>query len=319
LRDDPAICEKPMMTAHGSRELLKRATERLARAGISQPLFEAQLLLGHCLGVERHLLAIDDRPVSEDQIRRFNTLIQRRLGREPMAYIIGTKEFWSLDFKVGPGVLVPRPETETLVEAVLGRFERSFNGRILDLGCGSGILSVVLAREFPGAKVVAVDRSATALDFTAANCRRHGVCDRVSLIRGDWCEPLAGPFDVVVANPPYVAEEDRDTLEPELSFEPETALFAGQCGLRDIERILESLAVVLAPQAYVFMEIGFGQSSRVLEFARGCGWCRRAEVVSDLAGVPRVLVAEGGEVKSEKGRKTEGGMKNGQTGNRGRS
>ncbi len=275
-----------------SDSLIATAAASLARAGIDQPLFEAQLLLSHCLGVDRHLMALEPLSLDDERIAGFELLLKRRLDREPMAYILGVKEFWSLDFKVGPGVLVPRPETETLVEAVLARHDRGFAGIILDLGCGSGILSVVLAREFPAATVVAVDCSEAALGFAAVNCRRHGVSDRVTLVRGDWGTALDRVFDLVVANPPYVAEKDRDTLAPELFYEPEIALFSGVAGFDDIRLILDSLNRILAASGDFFMEIGFSQAEMVLGMVRGRQWCAAAAVVSDLAGIPRVLVGK---------------------------
>jgi len=270
--------------------IIKDAARLLAAAGIDEPIFEAQLLLAHCLGVERHLLAVDPRPVDNSSLEIFTARLNRRAAREPMAYILGGREFWSLDFVVGPGVLVPRPETETLVEAVLDRYDRSFAGRILDLGCGSGILSVVLAREFPIARVTALDRSATALKFTAENCRRHQVRERVDLVRGDWGASLKGNFNLVVANPPYVEEGERATLAPELSHEPEGALFSGEDGLDDIRVILSSLAVLLAPGGDLFMEIGHRQAAAVRAIVDDLGFFVECVSVRDLAGIERVIV-----------------------------
>jgi len=275
-----------------STALMKDAAAALARAGIEEPMLEAQVMLAHCLTVERHLLAVDPRPVDDEVAAGFWRMVERRRAREPLAYIIGNKEFWSLDFAVGPGVLIPRPETETVVEEALLWAGRDFSGRVLDLGCGSGALAVVLARELPAATVVAVDRSPDALAYCVRNAARHGVAGRVLPVLADWCEAFGCRFPLVVANPPYVDRADAPDLAPELAYEPDGALFSGNRGLADAERILAAMGRVLAPGGCLFMEIGCGQDEAVLRMAMGCGWCASARVARDLAGIGRVLVAE---------------------------
>ncbi len=212
-------------------ELLQWTTGYFAERGIGTPRLDAECLLAHALGTERLRLYLDfEKPASPAERARYRDLVKRRAEeRIPVALLTGSKEFWSLPLEVTPEVLVPRPDTETLVEATL----QALRGRegpleILDLGTGSGAIALALARELPRARVVAVDRSAAALAVAARNAERLELASRLDLLHGDLFEPVAGRrFDAVVSNPPYLAEGERGALEPELAHEPKEALFAG--------------------------------------------------------------------------------------------
>jgi len=207
-----------------------------------------------------------------------------------MAYILGEREFWSLPLFVGPGVLVPRPETETLVEAALEAFpDRRVPLGILDLGTGSGCLLLALLREYPNASGVGVDRSAEALAHATLNARRHGLADRAHLVHGDWGRGLAGPFELIVANPPYVASGELTELAPEVArYEPRAALDGGADGLDAYRAILPDLPRLLAPAGVACLEIGAGQATALAALAEVAGF--RVAVRPDLAGIPRCLV-----------------------------
>ncbi len=225
---------------------------------------------------------------------RFLTALARRLRREPLAYILGEWEFWSLPFFVTKAVLIPRPETELLVEQALNFASLSSHSplRILDLGTGSGILAVVLAKELPAAKLIAVDRSPAALAIARRNVRRHGVADRISLVGSDWLKAFraAALFDLAVANPPYVVGRDLATLSPEVrDFEPRQALDGGERGLDDIIKLCHHLPAVLAPGALLLLEIGWDQGEEVRRLFSVNPDYVQVEILSDLAGLPRVL------------------------------
>jgi len=272
-------------------QVLCAATRRLRAAGIEGARAEARLLLRHVTGLPPEDLVADrDRALEGEALARFEVLVARRAAREPMAYVLGEREFWSLPLSVGPGVLVPRPETETLVEAALEAFpDRTVPLRILDLGTGSGCLLLALLREYPNAVGVGVDRSAEALAHAARNARRHGLDGRALLVRGDWGRALAGPFALIVANPPYVASGELADLDPEVArHEPRAALDGGPDGLAAYRAILPDLGRLLAPAGVACLEIGAGQATALAALAEVAGF--RVAVRPDLAGIPRCLV-----------------------------
>ena len=267
------------------------ATRRLRAAGIEGARAEARLLLRHVTGLPREALVADrDRTLDAEALTRFESVVARRAAREPMAYISGEREFWSLRLAVGPGVLVPRPETETLVEAALEAFpDRRVPLRILDLGTGSGCLLLALLREYPNAVGVGVDRSAAALGHAARNARRHGLAGRALLVQGDWGRALAGPFELIVANPPYVASGELAALAPEIArYEPRAALDGGPDGLDAYRAILPDLPRLLAPGGVACLEIGAGQAATLSSLAATVGLAVGSR--ADLAGIPRCLV-----------------------------
>lgn len=273
--------------ARARAEILRAGAARLADAGLADPRLDAEVLLAHVLGLPRLSMLIDTtREVPGETARNFETLIARRATGEPVAYITGLREFWSLEFRVTPATLIPRPDSETLVEAVLRAFPQGAPSRVLDLGTGSGCLLLSVLHEFPGSFGIGVDRSFEAARVAADNAARLGLADRSAIVVGDWMESLSGPFDCILANPPYIGE--MEALSPEVAaFEPTTALFAGADGLNDYRRIIPDMGRILAPGGRVFLEIGYTQAEAVSQIAAGAGFL--SLVHQDLAGHPRCI------------------------------
>jgi release factor glutamine methyltransferase len=269
-------------------EALQAARARLAAAS-RNPRRDAEVLLAHVLRCDQAaLLTHPERllsPAESDQLENF---LKRRLASEPMQYITGSQEFFGLLFEVTPDVLIPRPETEHLVEAALEHIGREAV-RILDVGTGSGAIAVSLAHARPQSHVTAVDLSPAALEVARRNAQRHAVLDRVTFLQSNLLAALDGAdFDVVVSNPPYIAE--GEVLEPQVSnYEPHPALYAGPTGLEVYERLIPEARKVLKPGGWLLLEIGFGQQPAVEALLRG--W-RSVSVVHDLQGIPRVLQAQ---------------------------
>ena len=277
---------KPPPEAARVVDLLDAGQEHLT-GSVEQPRREAALLLGEVLGLaEAQLYARADEDVPEPAAVSYGQLIRRRADRVPIAYLLGRREFYGRDFAVDPRVLIPRPETEHLVEAALNRM--GDGARVLDVGTGSGCIAVTVALERPGSRVVATDLSPGALAVAAANCRRHGVGDRVRLVRTDLLAALRpGVFDVVVSNPPYIDVGEWPTLMPEIrDHEPPEALLAGD-GLDFFRRLLAAGGFLRAGQR-LLLEIGKGQLEAVREVAERGGF-EEEWVVADLAGIPRVV------------------------------
>ena len=263
------------------RRLLNWTRNWLGEKGVDQPRLSAELLLAHALGCQKIdlYMRFDEQPTAE-QTARFRELVKEAATLKPVAYLIGGKEFYSLEFEVTPDVLIPRPETEALVSRAV---ELAKGGRqpyrVLEMGTGSGCVAVAIAHYAPGAEVVATEISAAALAVATRNVKRHGVADRVSLVGADGLDlppevVPAGGFDLMVSNPPYVAESEWSRLDENVRrHEPRLALFAGQDGLRFHKMAAEGLAPLLSPRGVVLMEIGVGQETAVREvFARRGGW-----------------------------------------------
>jgi release factor glutamine methyltransferase len=264
---------------------------RLARAGIERARSEAWLLLSAATGRSRaELIAGAPAALSPAQEQRLAALAARRLAREPMAYILGEREFWSLPLQVGPAVLVPRPESETVVEAALAAVaDRTASLRILDLGTGSGCLLLALLSELPRATGLGVDRSPAALAVARSNAKALGLADRATFREGDWGGGIASRFEIIVSNPPYVAEADANSLAPEVrAFEPAEALLAGPDGLAAYRTLAPDCARLLAAGGVVCLEIGQGQGAAVAAILRRHG-LRLAGSRPDLAGIERCL------------------------------
>jgi release factor glutamine methyltransferase len=277
-------------------ELSNQAVSRLRQAGIPDAAIEAELLLRFQLDLDRVALFLLDRELSSEELERFESLLARRLSREPLSYITGEKEFWSLSFEVSPAVLIPRPETELLIEKTLSliKLPADFKGQILDLGTGSGVVPIVLALELPGAELVSVDLSLDALLLAARNVAQHGVGDRVTLLNGDWLEPLVvgTSFDFIISNPPYVASRVQSELQPELDFEPEVALYAGEDGMDAYHDLIPSCREYLKTGGHLLFEIGADQAEAVeAVFGRTAG-LELIDIVDDLSKLPRVVVAK---------------------------
>lgn len=269
------------------RAIVLRAAATLAAAGIDQPRLDAEVLLAEALGLPRLVMLVDlDVPVPDDVHARVDAWIARRTTAEPVAYIVGHREFWSLDFTVTPATLIPRPDSETLVQAAVDAWPRQTPLRVLDLGTGSGCLLLAVLHEFPRATGLGVDRSAAALAVAAGNARALGLEDRAAFAPGDWAAALDGPFDCILANPPYIATSEvlaRDVA----AHEPATALFAGPDGLDDYRRIVPDLPRLLAPAGRAFVEVGATQAAAVSALARSAGLT--AVTHPDLAGHPRCV------------------------------
>ena len=269
--------------------LLRAASETLAAAGIPDPAREARLALRWAAGLTGAGLAgALDEPAGADEARRFAEAIRRRAAREPLSHITGEREFWGRAFALGPQVLDPRPETETLVAEALhrGPFPRT-----LDLGTGSGCLLVTLLAEWPRAQGLGTDISAAALGVARANAERHGVAARAGFVRADWTDGVQGVFDLVVSNPPYIAEAEIAALEPEVrDHEPRIALTPGGDGLGAYHRIAAGVCRLMAPGALMMVEVGPTQSMAVAAILAGAGLNVTA-VIPDLDQRARVVLA----------------------------
>jgi release factor glutamine methyltransferase len=277
--------------------VLDWTTQRFTDAGFGAPRLEAQVLLGHVLGLSRvQLYTHFDKPLAEPELARARELIKRRLVGEPTAYLVGEQEFWSQPFWVDPAVLIPRRDTETVIEVVLAAIpaaERAAPRRVLDLCTGSGALAVTLARELPGARVIATDVSPAAAALAARNAGRAGVAERVDVRTADLWAAVAGeaPFDVVVANPPYVRTGELAGLSPEVRREPSLALDGGADGLAIIRPLIAGLPAHVAPGGLVAIEHGFDQDADVRALLDTTGAFATAVTKPDLAGHPRVTWA----------------------------
>jgi release factor glutamine methyltransferase len=270
-------------------EALQAARARLAAIS-KNPRRDADLLLAHVLGCDQTaLLTHPERLLSAAELEQFDRLVERRLASEPMQYLTGEQEFFGLRFEVSPAVLIPRPETEHLVEAVLERFKREEAVRIVDVGTGSGAIAVALAHALPRSRVTAVDLFPAAIEVARRNAERHGVIDRLTLLTSDLLEAVdSAGFDAVVANPPYIAE--GEVLEPQVAnYEPHSALYAGATGLEVYGRLIPQAAGVLKPGGWLLLEIGYGQSSAVRNLMDG--WAG-VTLVNDLQGIPRVILGQ---------------------------
>jgi release factor glutamine methyltransferase len=273
------------------------ARERFLRAGIppDQAAIDAEILARHVLGQDRATyLAHRDEPIADDESERLEAMVRRREGREPVAYILGEREFWGLSFLVSPAVLIPRPETEAIVERALALIDDARRAwRLADVGTGSGCLAVALAHERGNATVIATDISEPALGVAAANALRHGVDSRIRLIRTSLLDDVPGPFDLIVANPPYVPVGTRDGLQPDVrDHEPGTAVFGhGADGLDEVRLLMTQTPERLVPGGWLLMEFGFGQGDAVRSAVNAVPELRLMEVLRDLQGHERTLVA----------------------------
>jgi release factor glutamine methyltransferase len=281
------------------QQLLKTATGKLASAGIEQAELEAQLLLQACLNVSRTgLFLLYDQLVTPEQEQQFFALLSRRVEREPLQYILGSCEFWSLEFYVNPAVLIPRPETEFLLEHVFATLAGDGNREvqhILDLSTGSGVIAGVLGHELDHTVITAVDRSHLALEVARENITLHGLAERVNLICADLLTSFKSDrmFDVIVTNPPYVIAGDLAGLEPEVrDWEPELALSGGERGMDVINRICLDCVNHLKPGGWLFMEIGADIEESVMSVFGSVGRYGQVKVVQDWSGRPRVLQAK---------------------------
>ena len=274
-------------------EIIKRTTEFLDKRGVETPRLNAELIIGHALGLKRMQLYLQfERPLTEVELEKIRPLVKRRGNREPVQYIVGETEFSGLKLKVDRRALIPRPETEYLIELLVPRVAPPPAG-ILDLGTGSGALALALARTYPEAAVVAVDKSADALALAGENAVASGLAARVQFILSDWFAGL-GPgnsFQLIVANPPYLSDGEMLATQPEVrDFEPALALSAGPNSAAALEHVIGAARAHLAPGGLLACETGMAQHAQLLELAGQTGYSR-AESLRDLAGRERYLLA----------------------------
>jgi release factor glutamine methyltransferase len=275
-------------------ELLRWTTDYFKRHGIDSARLDAEVLLAHALEVDRLRLYLDyEKPVLAEERDRFRTLVGRRATeRVPVSQLLGSREFWSLSFRVSSDVLTPRPETETLVEAALAKLPDPEGAyRVLDLGTGSGAIALSIASERPQAEITATDLSKAALQIAAQNADDLQARERIRLLEGDLFVPVESErFDVIVSNPPYVARDDEATLPPELAHEPELALFGGADGLTVIRRLVAEAGDHLSPGGWLLIELAPMQVETVEEIFAAAGF-EDVERRFDLAKRPRVVGA----------------------------
>lgn len=291
------------MTSHPMwtiRKLLSWATGYLQDHRIDSPRLTAEILLCGALKVNRIDLYLDfAKPLSGKELKRFKALLRRRISREPLAYITGKKEFWSLELSVSPAVLIPRPETECLVEVALAFLDRTGSGagqRVLDLGTGSGAVIIALAAERPQHVYVATDLSAAAVEIARVNAVRHGVASLIGFVCADWFGAFAPPvarFDLIIANPPYIPSGTLPELEPEIfAHEPHLALDGAADGLGPLRRITAAAPSFLTAGGCLLLEIGYDQRDAVGRLAQAGGEYAPVRYMRDLGGHDRVAVLE---------------------------
>ncbi|MEY2880382.1 MAG: Release factor glutamine methyltransferase [Verrucomicrobiota bacterium] len=274
-------------------EIIKKTTDFFAARGIESPRLNAELLVGHALGLKRMQLYLQfERPLAEPELEKIRPLVRRRGQREPLQYIVGETEFHGLALKVDRRALIPRPETELLVERIVATCPVP-PARVLDLGTGSGAIALALAKFFPGASVVAVDASAEALALAGENAAKVELAARVSFLRSDWFSAIepAARFDLIVANPPYLSADETAATAPEVrEHEPRAALAAAEDGLADLRRIVAAAPQFLAEDGLLALETGIGHHAALAEAARAAGF-PRVESQRDFTGRDRFFFA----------------------------
>ena len=292
----PPAADQPEAWTVG--RLLTWTTDWLAGRGSDSPRLDAEVLLATVRGCPRILLyTAFDEPVDDEQRARFRELVRRRGGGEPVAYLVGSREFFSLAFTVTPATLIPRPETEGLVVRVLDLWkprQAAAGPRIADVGTGSGAIGITLAARLPAARVLATDLSEAALAVAAGNARKHGVADRVDLVVADLLDhdAAAGPWDFIVSNPPYVREDEFAGLPADVRLhEPREALVAGPTGCELIARLLPQAAERLAPGGWLLVEVGPATAAAAERLVAATAGLVAEPTLTDAAGLPRILQA----------------------------
>jgi release factor glutamine methyltransferase len=274
---------------------LDQARAQLVSAGITpaEAAIDVDLFARTILGWDRaRVLTARTEPAPAALEPRFSEWLLRRADREPSAYIVGKREFWGLDFRVTSDVLIPRPESEFIVEELLARLHEMGlpSPRLADIGTGSGCLAISLVHATPGAHITATDVSRAALDVARDNARRHGVEDRVTLVETSFLDGIDGPFDLIAANPPYVKEGDKPGLARDVLHEPDVALFGGASGLQGVEAVLDAAVRTLTIGGWLAMEFGFGQEDDVKRLVAARPSLRIDRIRADLQGIPRTAV-----------------------------
>ncbi|MBC8269481.1 MAG: peptide chain release factor N(5)-glutamine methyltransferase [Rhodospirillaceae bacterium] len=282
------------MTTTG--EAFEESVQALSRAGVDDPRLDARLIAAFALNrAPEHIFGFPEVELEADEIRLLRTLVARRVAREPLALITGEKEFWSLRFVVTSATLIPRPDSETLIEAVIRTFpDKAAPVKILDLGTGSGCLLLSLLHEYENARGIGTDISEQALIVARTNAKRLELEGRVEFVYANWNDGACNfaDFHIILCNPPYIPEGDRDSLQHEVrQYEPHGALFAGPQGLSEYSTIVPLLPDLLKEGGWVFFEVGAGQAETVAEMLRGAGMYS-ISISPDLAGIGRCVSAK---------------------------
>jgi len=286
-------------------DLVNGARDRLIQAGISANLaaLDAEVLARRVLGWDQARFLVNrNEPASSAFLLNYEHYVARRIRREPVSYIIGTREFWSLDFEVTPDVLIPRPETELIIDEAIKRGRAAFSGDLgekgarplfIDVGTGSGVLAVVLAKEFPNATVVATDVSDGALRVAKRNAERHGVADRITFVETSFLDGLEQSADLIVSNPPYVPAVSAPGLTPEvLDYEPSVAVFGGNDGLDGLRRVFQDSIQRLSAGGWLIVEFGYGQEDAVASLVNASPALSLVAIREDLQNIPRTAVVQ---------------------------
>ena len=281
--------------------LINWTSQYFSENGIENPRLDAEVLLAHSLRTNRLRLYLNyDKPILKGELREYKKLIKRRTRREPLQYITGYQEFWSLNLKVTKGVLIPRPETEILVEEALKTFPQneSFDKtiNILELGTGSGAVAIALAKELQRGSIVATDISDIAIKTARENAKVHGLEEQITFLKGSLFEPVReriGTFNLVISNPPYIPIEDFRDIQPEVrDFEPRISLNGGKEGLKFYRQILSQIGRYLAKDGWVILELGKGQAEKVTRLIELTGEFNPTSIVKDFSGIERVVKAQ---------------------------
>ncbi len=280
-------------------EAIQQAVDRLTRAGVETARLDAEVLLSHVVNKDRTWIFTHvQNGLDRESNRLFQELIGRRSQREPLQYILGKQEFWGLDFIVSPDVLIPRPETELVLEAAIDFLKGMMRPAVIDLCTGSGCIAISLAKEFKDARIFATDKSPIALGIARKNARMHHAAERVRFFEGDLFQPLEeldlrAQVDVITANPPYIPSGDLPSLQPEVrDHEPQMALIAGPEGTEFHQRIIREAPLFLKRGGRLMMEMGIGQAGAVAAMADETRAYTRPEILKDLAGIDRVIMLQ---------------------------
>jgi release factor glutamine methyltransferase len=273
------------------REILNEATRELETAGMETARLDAEVLLAFCLNCDRlEFLKNPDMQISKSQLAVFNKLVSRRLKWEPVAYITGRKEFWSFTLEVNKGVLIPRPDTEIILEEALAVGKNIIAPRIADIGTGSGAIALALAKELPEPKITATDISPAALKVAKKNARNLKLGKNIEFLKGDLFAPVKGLFDIIVSNPPYISAAEYEELPRGVKdFEPKIALLAGQTGVEFYEKLIYQSKNHLKKDGWLLMEIGAPQAEKIRVTMQECAFFENIDVRRDYAGHDRVI------------------------------
>jgi release factor glutamine methyltransferase len=284
------------------KELLLVTSDFLKKKGIDSPRLTSEILLAHQLNIDRVTLYLNyDQPLNERELSGYRALIKRRLKREPLQYITGTQEFWSLEFVVNPHALIPRPETELLVELAIERLKalpelENHLPNIVDLGTGCGAIAISLAKEIGKTKIWATDISSDALKLARLNAKKHGVADNITFLLGNLWEPLMDlgvTFDIVLSNPPYIAPEEFDNLSPEVrDYEPRLALDGREEGMHFIEKIISEAPAFMNPGGWIMLEMAPGQTEKALRLIGKIKGYSEKSRIKDYSHLYRVVMAQ---------------------------